>query len=161
MLAAGCARVTQVILFWMHEGVLESSWGLALWETISKGITSVGVEVPMQRSWGLVPSRKPRRGYCWKYRPVAVEALGMLEIPVSLEDHQEQQQLWSRLSQSRKDKLWVLQRDEPGNWPTPIQYSAEDHEWVPHIEHRLFTLLGVWFYLFRISLCLGLLSIMK
>jgi hypothetical protein len=57
----------------------------------------------MQRSWGLALWREPMRGCCWSL--VTVDDSSVLEMPVPWDDHQEHQQQGSTGSWSLEDNV--------------------------------------------------------
>ena len=57
----------------------------------------------------------------------------VLEMPVPLNDHQEEQWWWSGTNWSLEDKLYLLQRAEPKTWPGTLELPRRS--WVePDIE---------------------------
>lgn len=77
---------------------------------------------------GLESLREPRRGYWWKHSPAAAEDASIWEMVVPCDDHQEEQQ-WSRLSQSLENKLCVTEGRARKMTRAPWR-SPEDHEWI-------------------------------
>jgi hypothetical protein len=68
---------------------------------------------------------------------MAVEDPRRLEIPVPWEDHQEQQQQWSGVSQS-------LECYRAGEMTQALWRSTEDHVWIPDIGTRSCEVTVAW-----------------
>lgn len=71
------------------------------------------------QSWG-----PWRRGYWWKYSPVAARDLSILEVPVPWLNCQEQQQWWSGDSLGLGDNLCVLRGESQRRDLGPLEESC-------------------------------------
>lgn len=140
---------------------MESSWGLALCEAIEDAASVVvegpGLKGSLQRNWGLAPRREPMRGNWWQCSPVAARDSSVLEMPVTWDDHQEQQhelELTGAYNWCLQDELCVLQRAEPEKRPKPFggaQKIKVIGHWVTHAIRVWFCLVPIvtvpWFFL--------------
>lgn len=132
--------------FSRHEGIVESSWGLAVgearrsywWRCSLRNSLSSRTEELIERTWGLAAWPEPRRDCWWKCSPVTggTQRFGDASI---MGNHQGQHHLWRGVGLSLGDMLCVLQR-EPQLWRT-----AEDGEWIADTGQWVFFALLVLF----------------
>lgn len=105
---------------------MESSWGLALWETM-RGLWRMcslsSSESPgLKESWEKLRliTIKKSPGYWRKCSPVVERDASISEMPVPWHDHGEEKQWWRGGSGSLEDMLCVVHTAEVEEWPKPF-----------------------------------------
>ena len=125
-------RLCLVLAAGWHEGVMESSWGLALWEARKghwwrcslSGSRRTRTDRFMERSWGFVPWRQPMRDYWWKYSPVAARDLTFWRCQYLVITTKK----WSQLEPRRQVVFTAVGR--AGKATQAIYRIPEDCEWI-------------------------------